>query len=510
MEDQKNKLLTWLPLLLGLCTAIGMYAGYKMQLPKVQNTDISKTVSQNFALKQKLDEVLAYLQTKYVDSLDAETTSDFIIQQMVFALDPYSEYLDHKELSNLHDQFDGIYQGAGLSFKIIDSTTYVSEVILEGPADQSGIEIGDLVSEINNIKLDSEHLYIDSIIQYASLNPEKLILKVSKNREDNLKEVSIDKTDLPNKTVSNVFSIDGKILYLKIEKFGETTYKEFMEELERYIFKKSYRKLIIDLRSNSGGILGAAADILNQLVKERNSELFKTVDRFKQVRSYKSTGKPFFQIDDIAVLINDETASASEVVAGVLQDLSRATIIGTNSFGKATVLELFPLSDGSSLELANARIFLPSGRCIQKPYDLRPDSSLRWLSPYLADTGFVALGNKHYINGHGILPDIYVEDVSKPTHEDLKIRDLADNFIIQHYQDLKPLSTKKNAESLISTYALKNWINIIKDPFILKNKEAILQQIHLQIVKLFYSGQEEMTQHLKDDPMISKALEVLK
>ncbi|MEO6189100.1 MAG: S41 family peptidase [Saprospiraceae bacterium] len=510
MEESKTSNLAWLPFLLGLCTSIGMYAGYKLQIPKTDYNINKEYVNPSYASQQKFQDVLSYLQSKYVDSLNYEETSDFLIQQLMYALDPYSEYLEKKELKSLKDDLDGIYQGAGISFRIIDDQAYISNIVLDGPASKVGLEPGDIVKEINSRVLLSNNMQIDSIVEFTLLDKEKMSLVIQKS--DNLvdQKIVIDKTDIKNFSIGPVTLLDNATFYLKISRFGENTYKEFMREVEEYVYTKKFHNIVIDLRSNSGGLLNSAADILNQLVQEPNTVLFKTKDRNNQERVYKSTGKPFFNIEKIYILIDKNTASASEVLAGVLQDLNRAKIIGSNSFGKATVLELFPLADGSALELANARIYLPSGRCIQKSYNTKVDSNLHWLSPFIADTSVIHKGGKSYSYGVGIIPDVFVNNSEQDSIQDEELKELVSDFVITNYQSLKILVNKKNEESLISTFALKNWINISHDKFIIKNKDAILKELKFQIVRFFEGENAEKILHLNSDSTIIKTIELLK
>ncbi|MEP7195150.1 MAG: S41 family peptidase [Saprospiraceae bacterium] len=507
MDQSNSKVLIWLPLIIGLCSSLGMYAGYKLQPPKTIGTENTQFVNSNYASKQKLEDVLSFLQSRYVDSLNMEESTDFLIQQLMYALDPYSEYLTKNELNNLHDELDGIYQGGGINFKIIQDQVYVESILPNGPASQYDIEPGDIVKEINGTVILSSNIYLDSISKYAQNNPEKLELKISKPNQEEEKLVSIPKSDILNKSIKTAFSLNDKSFYIKINRFSERTYKEFMQEVENYAFNKSYENLVIDLRNNSGGLLDAAADILNQLVNESDVLLFKTVNKTKQERKYMSTGKPFFHLQKIIVLINENSASASEILAGVLQDLGRATIIGTKSFGKATILELYPLSDGSSLELANSRIILPTGRCIQNSYNARSDSSLHWLSPFDADTIAVRKGSKSFPNGQGLFPDIEINLQLQESNEEIK--NFCTDFILTHFQDLKTLQQKKNADLLISTYALKNWINVSKDKIIIKNKDLILQELKFQLTRILFGEAEEEQLHLKSDPLILKAEELL-
>lgn len=510
MDAATDKLRKWLPFLLGTCTALGMYAGYKMQGPKQwPQPSPQLQTALPYPTRQKLEDVLSYLQSKYVDSLNHHEVTDFLIEQLLFALDPYSEYLSPHELVNLEDNFDGLYQGAGLSFRIIGQQVYIGEMVPDSPAQIAGLRSGEIVLKINDHNLEEQLFNIDSIIAFAKEDPDKIHLSVRASGERLARSLTIEKTDLPNRSTGPVFSMDDKTFYIRINSFTETTYREFMKAVEEYVYHRNHENLILDLRFNSGGILGSAADILNQLTENPDVVMFYTRDRNDQKREYKSTGRPFFKFGKIAVLINDETASASEVLAGSLQDMHRATIIGTPSFGKATVLEIFPLADGSSLELANARIYLPSGRCIQKPYNVRPDSNLHWLSPYQADTAVVVSGSNCYPSGRGVIPDILLEAQPVPSDEDKKITELSRDFTLLNYDALSDLLQKKNASSLISTFVLRQWINRDKDPFLLRHKDECIREVQEALLRYTSGEDAEEVSLLRNDDWVETAMQII-
>ena len=487
-----------------------MYAGYKMQQPARFNPPAENNQpATGYPFRQKLEDVLSYLQSKYVDSLNHGEVTDFLIDQLVFALDPYSEYLTPPELVSLEDRFDGRYQGAGITFRLISGRVYIAEMDPQGPARAAGVEPGDLVTRINGHILTDSLTALDTVLGFAREDAEKMHLTLQRAGESQPRTVDIEKADLSNRSTGPVFSPGRNTFYFKINSFSGTTYREFMKAVEEHVYHQDQKNLIIDLRSNSGGILGSAADILNQLIEEPDMVMFYTRDKNNQKREYKSTGRPFFRFGKIAVLINDETASASEVLAGVLQDLRRATIIGAPSFGKATVLEVFPLADGSSLELANARIFLPSGRCIQKPYNVRPDSNMHWLSPYQADTGEISSGSFCYPGGRGIIPDFLMDDVSVQDEDQQMITQLARDFTLLHYQELSALRKRTNNKALSSAYVLKNWINEKKDPFLLRHKEDCVKAVFSALLRFDEGEDKEEEARLLDDPLVSKALETV-
>ncbi|NOT38706.1 MAG: PDZ domain-containing protein [Saprospiraceae bacterium] len=508
MEEKNPKHLVWLPFVIGLSASIGMYAGYKLQLPKSSKRVQIESQTNSSKGNQKLYDVLAYLESKYIDTLNESEYSDFLIQNLCYAIDPYTEYLKKSDLVNLRDDIDGIYTGAGLGFKIINSQAYISSLIPDGPAINSGIETGDVVKEINKQVLLSTNTHLDSVIQLVRSNPEKLLLKVQRKNQPEEINFEITKKDLSNKSIGATMQLDETSFYIKINRFSERTYREFMMAVEEFVQKKKLKNMVIDLRNNSGGLLDASADLLNQLIQEPKMTMFSTQDRDRKEKKYETTGKPFFRYGKIFVIVNKNSASASEVLAGSLQDLSKATIVGEQSFGKGTVLELFPLSDGSSLELATSRIFLPSGRCIQKSYDFNSDSTLNWLSPFQSDTMNVKYGNQSLASGKGIIPDIELQNAIQAP--DVKITSIADEFVIQNFQEFKSFREKKNSETLIETFILKYLINSSNDKFIIKNKDLILEEVRHKLTHYFISSEQEEIDRLQKDPWIIQVKELIR
>ncbi len=504
MEDQNPKHLTWLPFVIGISAAIGMYGGYKLQLPKSYRESIHKENLISTQKNQQLYDVLSYIESKYVDSVNFEESSDFLIQQLCFAIDPYTTYLKKSELANLEDEIDGLYSGVGLRFKVLNDQAYISYVEPEGPAKNSGLEVGDIIKEVNQNAILSNNTSVDSIIKYIQTSSEKVSFSIERKTELINKKFEITKKEISLKSINATTSLDENTFYIKLDRFSERTYREFMLIVEEYIQKKNKKNLVLDLRDNSGGVLDAAADLLNQMITEPNMVMFTTQDRQHKKKEYKATGKPFFRFGKIFVLINENTASASEVLAGSLQDLGKAKILGSNSFGKGTVLELFPLSDGSSLELASARIFLPSGRCIQKPYDKNPDSTAHWLSPFKADTNFISYGNKELPNGQGLIPDTILNQEIVFNQSEIEM--IAEDFVIQNYQEIKLIKDKKNAQSLIETLALKKLINPSNDKLIIKNKNKLLDEIRYKIFLVFVSEEQEILERLKKDSWVNTAI----
>lgn len=401
MDGQEPSYFKYQPLLLALCTLIGLYGGYKLRLPSASLAQNSEPVSQNTTLaNRKIKETFEFLDARYADSVNFSEVSDYMIEQLMFGLDPYSEFISAKRVNSYYKDLDALSAGTGIKTLRSDSSILVSELHPNSPAWSHGIVPGCRILKVNDRNLGMQLMDLDSLATtHAGPNLTLNFINPFENKEH---RVTLEAVDLPQPSIPLDFSEQG-FFYIKLEKLGHNSYREFMRKMEEYCIEKKQTKLILDLRGNSGGLLNTAADILNQLVPIRDRELFSVAFKNGNKKSYKATGKPFFRLSKIIILTDQHTASSAEIIAGSLQDLKLAKVMGENTKGKATVLEAYKLSDGSQILLATSRILLPSGRTFQKPYSFfTNDSSTQWLSLYSTSTSDSSR------QSHGIIPDVPV------------------------------------------------------------------------------------------------------
>ena len=504
----------WQPFLLGLCAAIGMFGGYKLKLAESNNIASHKDKDPSYFVHQKTQDALSYIQTKYVDSLKNEALSEFLISQLTYALDPYSEYISANHLQEYMDEMDGGYQGIGMEYQLIHDKLIVSKIISQGPISKTAIALGDEILSINNHVINFQNSKSDSINAFIKASNDTIDLVWKKQLNAEVTKSKVIRENIETSTIGTVFSPYDKTIYIKIKLFGDRTYREFMEVLENYVFEHKCTNLILDLRDNQGGLVHIAADILNQLVQEKDVLLFRTSGRQVISKEYKSLGKPFFKLNKIIVLINEKTASAAEIVAGSLQDLNLATIIGTPSFGKGTILEQFNLADGAALRIATSRIYLPSGRCIQKSYNQSADSISNWLSPFRSDTNSILISNgKKIINGQAIYPDLLVSNpVAEPNSSD-DVKDIALKLALNNIQSLKNLigdDVEKIDDKTIDLFLktkLKDWENSTTKQ---NHFDWIIEESKFAITNLLFGEDMEQRASLNQDEVMLTALNLLK
>ena len=400
-----SKYKIWQPFIFALIMCIGMIVGIRMA-PQMYQSDLpSEEIDSNQAIK-KFNEVIKYLESHYVDSIQIEGLSDQMIKNGILQLDPHSIYLSKEEVSRESDSREGKYTGIGLDFFEFNDTLIVRQVLDRSPADSAGIQVLDKLLAVNNVSLvDNSDLSAKSKLirkSFAKLSDLKIL------REGVEIELELGSDEILVSPIPIAIHLN-KVGFIKIDKFSQGTYKEFMQALEGLVTNFGITDLIIDVRDNPGGFMQDAIQILSQFFKQKDQLLVYTKTRDNRKQEYKSDGRNFFDINKLVILINQNSASASEIIAGVIQDLDRGKIIGETSFGKGLVQQQFDLSDGSAIVMTTERYYTPSGRLIQKPYRKKADV---FRSQASEDTMNYYTRKGNVVNAAGgITPDIMVEQI---------------------------------------------------------------------------------------------------
>lgn len=363
------------PFLLALMLFIGVVVGYRLgerePLDLIQRYEIMRQDPPR-PVYGRLDEVLRFIDARYIDEYSLEELEERAISTLLHDLDPHSAYIPRELVATINEQMNGEFEGIGIEFTMIRDTVVVMATTNGSPAHRAGIRPGDRIVAAGDSLLVGG-ISIESVAEM--LQGEKgtpVSLTILKHDDGQTLTVNLVRGTIPIASVPAAFMLNRQTAYMRISRFTSTTYKEFVDHLERLSENDQFRHLVIDLRDNPGGYLEEATKILNQMFAEADKLLMYMEGDHSRRSERKSTGKKFFQIDQIAVLINGESASASEIVAGALQDWDRAVIIGRQSYGKGLVQEQYDLTDGSALRLTVAKYYTPSGRCIQRPYNTEP------------------------------------------------------------------------------------------------------------------------------------------
>ncbi|QEH41052.1 S41 family peptidase [Chitinophaga sp. XS-30] len=456
--SENRKLKVFLPLLFALVLALGMYLGHKM--PAARNSDSAIFFNNR---RGSLQEVMDLLKYKYVDTLDLADAQEEAIEGLLSHLDPHSVYIPPANVQEVNEDLDGNFEGIGVEFNIIRDTVNILNVISGGPSDAAGVLTGDKILAVDDsIPVAGRNITPDKIRKLLR-GPRNSIVKTKMLRGNKELDVIIKRGVIP------LYSIDASYMtapatgYIKISKFSATTYTEFMEAM-RKLQKQGMKNLVIDLRQNGGGFLDAAVRLADELLED-NLLIVYTQGKSYPRQDYKSTRPGLFEKGGLSILLDEGSASASEVLAGAIQDHDRGTIVGRRSFGKGLVQEPFDLSNGATLRLTIARYYLPSGRSIQKSYQngreaYEEDIANRYSHgeflnrdsihpidtvPYKTDKGRTVYG------GGGIMPDIFIPfDTTRYSAllTDLYTRNVFGDFVYEYYTaHAGDFSSYKDAES---------------------------------------------------------------
>lgn len=382
---------------------IGMVAG--AGLAKTDTADIkdSLSVSSSKYSGRQVEEIIRYLETKYVGDVEADALVQKAIAAMMTGLDPHTHYFPPNQQDELEERNMGHYVGIGIEFLFIRDSLIVLYPKENSPAEKAGIKPGDCIVAINGIPIPNDSLSTKGIIDM--IKGEKgtsLTLTLKSLYQTTLHTVELKRNEIKVPSVPAAYMLDSTLAYIKLDRFINGSYKECMDAWERMATENGARHLMLDLRDNPGGYLKEAVNLLSQIFEEEGKLLVYTKGKNQHRVDYKSTGKVFFPIENVCVLINENSASASEIVAGCLQDHDRGLIVGTRSFGKGLVQEQFNLSNGGTLRMTVSKYYTPSGRSIQKAYDR--SSAVDTTLIYTTDAG------RSVYAGGGILPDIVEEE----------------------------------------------------------------------------------------------------
>lgn len=463
---------------------------------------------------QKFADVMGYIQSKYIDSIDLEKSTDLALDAWLASLDPYSDYIPSSELNSFSNRMNGTAVDFGLDLVVADSKIIIQKVREASGAAAVGMRAGDQIKGINGLQIKPDPYYLDSLINsILESNQDSIEIAWFSHefaREQNSK---IGLSPFKDNAVELSFSPEKGVVYLKLKILNKESYREFMNVLETYVSEKNCKRLIIDLRGNAGGLVHEAASILNQLIPEKDVLLFKTQGFKTAAKEFKSTGKPFFRLDKIVVLVDNETASAAELIAASLQDLDRAILVGQNTFGKGTVLEQYSLPDGSAIRLAVSRFSTNSGRHIQKPYENSEAFSYLSNPENSRDTIYYSRKKRRLATNNGVVPDIEL-DATNPALDSTE-QLIAIPIIAEQINEIKKavanqkesLKNNKQLDLILKNELLKAKT---KYPGVHWNEERVIQTCHATILLWLYGESAFQQELLKTDPVFLRALKELR
>ena len=357
-----------------LVTAICILLGYLVGT-KDATTQIKRQIDQHFKEKiiiesdNKLCEVLSHINGFYVENVDMDTLIEQSIPKVLTELDPHSVYIPLDEVEQTNSELESSFSGIGIRFTIQEDTINISDVIRGGPSEKAGILAGDRIIKVNDTLFVGKDVCTNDKAMKKLKGPKGTFVKLGIQRygEPDLLDFIIRRDQVPVESIEAYYLIDNKWGYIQVERFAENTFAEFIQAMIELAYSNA-QGFIIDLRGNGGGYLGIALEMANQFLG-RDEIIVYTEGAHNSKTIERANGHGLFQDVPLVILVDETSASASEIIAGTIQDNDRGTIIGRRSFGKGLVQQALPLSDGSLIRLTIARYHTPSGRCIQKPYN---------------------------------------------------------------------------------------------------------------------------------------------
>lgn len=532
MDVRNRKLVAFLPVVFSLLIVAGIYIGIRL----AGNGNNRLLV---YPRADKFNSILDMIEDTYVDSVSRSSLEETAINSVLKQLDPHSIYIPASELESVNEPLEGTFSGIGVQFNFQNDTVIVVNTVPDGPSEKAGILPGDRIVKVNDtivagVKFDSDKI----VKRLKGLEGTSVKISVFRIGAKGLKDFSVTRAKIPLKSVDVAFMAAPEIGYMKISKFAKTTFNEFTQAVESLKSKGMKQKLIVDLRGNGGGLLSSATDIADQFLNNKELIVFTKGKARQQLDTYSKPSGLCINYS-LVLLIDEYSASASEVLAGALQDNDCATVIGRRSFGKGLVQEQVLLPDGSAIRLTIARYYTPTGRSIQKPYNNGTDKYYEELderiihgeleqqdSIHFSDSlKFTTPKGKIVYGGGGIMPDIFIPYDTSGDTEYLK-RVIESGLIYRFaflYSDLNrnKLKASKNIDELKTllnkTSILNEFIAFSRKNGLSPNQSDIRisapwieNQILANIGRNFFDDEGFYPIILEKDKCVNEAIKVLK
>jgi carboxyl-terminal processing protease len=417
MTGSGNKRQLYMPFIFAFLLVAGIFIGRYFFIPNGSGNPLLIYPQTN-----KLEALMNLIEEEYVDTIDRQAIEEKIIPNILTNLDPHSVYIPAKHLAEVNQELEGNFGGIGVQFNVQNDTVLVVAVISGGPSEKVGILPGDRIVKVNDTLIAGINIHSNDVMKkLRGKMGTQVKVSIKRRQVDKLIDFEITRGKIPLFSVDVAYMVDDKTGYIKIDRFAQNTYQEFITGLAK-LKANQCQQLIIDLRNNSGGLLDVAFRLTNEFLK-RDELIFYTQGKSQPRQEVRANGAGSCQDTRIIVLINEFSASASEILAGAIQDNDRGLVLGRRSFGKGLVQSQIPLPDGSAVRLTVARYYTPSGRCIQKPYengnseDYYQDIMDRYRHGEFFEKDSIEQNDtlKYYTKsgrvvygGGGIMPDIFV------------------------------------------------------------------------------------------------------
>ena len=528
-----NKFRNYTPLIIAVSVVVGILIG-SFYASHFRTNRLSITNSTN----RKINDMLFAVEDRYVDTVDMNDLIEKSLPKILLELDPHSTYTSAKEVEAEMQELKGSFSGIGIIFSIIKDTARIIHVVDGGPSEDVGLMPGDRIVKVDGKPFVGKFLN-DEYAMKALRGPNQSVIKMGilRSGQKEMRTYEVVRGPVPVRTIDTYAMLDKTTGYIKINSFGDKTYEELIVALAE-LRNEGSRNLIIDLRGNGGGYMEAAINIANEFLPKKRMIVY-TEGRRSERAEYVSDGRGDYQGTPLVVLVDETSASSSEIFAAAIQDNDRGTIMGRRTFGKGLVQEPIQFPDGSLLKLTIARYYSPSGRCLQKPYvkgdnkDYLNDIFVRYQKGELSSQDSIHLSGKKYhtylgrtvFGGGGVMPDVFIPtdttDVTSYFMEALASRRLAEFAYLyadQHRKELEKFSKWEDLVAYLKKHNIVDKFASYADQDGLKRRNLLISKSHSKlehslisnIVDYIFDSRSANLYLLKDDECISKALQLIR
>lgn len=532
---------SFVALWIAVATAVGIIIGVVLApVSKYDNVMVYSNSGDGYSASSKISDLLYLISTKYVDTVSFDSLVDEALATMLEDLDPHSVYIPASTLTSEMESLEGNFEGIGVMFRLDEDTILVIQTINGGPAEKAGVMAGDRIITINDSVVAGKGITNDDVIhQLKGKKGTKVRIGVKRSGVPKLLSYTLKRDVIVTNSVSYKGILTPGVGYIKLEEFSSDSYSEFVNALY-HLQEKGAKKLILDLRGNSGGYLDQAVAIVDEFLSNGKDLIVYTEDRNRRQNKSFATANGEFTSGALVVMIDEFSASASEIVAGAIQDNDRGTIVGRRSFGKGLVQEQFQLKDGSALRLTVARYYTPSGRCIQRPYEKGTDEYyqdfLMRLTAEMSDSmnykpkddtlKYYTKSGRVVYGGGGILPDVvipYEKDVTYVYYNTLLRKGLVQKYAFE-YVDRQGNELKKqytSADSFVQNFnvdnsGLETFVQYTEKHGVPRDKASIAAHgkelktsLKAYMAEILYGQDAFYEIYLTNDPELAKALKVV-
>ena len=520
------------PLMMAICVVIGILIG-----TFYANHFSGNRLSIINSSSNKLNNLLHIINDQYVDTVNVNDLVEKAMPQILAELDPHSVYISAKDVQQANDDLRGSFSGVGIEFTIRQDTLHVQQVISNGPAERAGVIAGDKIVMVDDKPFTGKTLTNEEAMhRLKGPKDTKVKLGILRYGETKVRSITVTRGEIPTKSVTATYMLDSKTGYIRIKNFGETTYPELLIARAQ-LSQESFQSLCIDLRGNTGGYLQSAVQIANEFLP-KNRLIVYTQGRKSPRQEYRSDGRGSYQHIPLIILIDETSASASEILAGAIQDNDRGTIIGRRSFGKGLVQQPIAFGDQSMIRLTIARYYSPSGRCIQKPYtagenkDYEEDILARYEHGEFFSGDSIKHEGKEYhtangrpvYGGGGITPDIFVPEDTTNVTSYYKQASMSGQIIMFAYSytdenrqklsqidgvnDMANYLKRQNIVDKFATYAEKNGLK--RRNLMIQRSYKLLERFIISRIIYNMMKEEAWIEYLNsDDPAITETLRIM-